>query len=364
VAGRLPSGVKRRLGPWMVAEKVYPDFVGIGAQKAGTTWLGHNLQLHPEIWMPRMKELHYFNEIVNDPKNPVSRLYGKLTGEGTVNRRWRRQVKGRLRHHRKRFSGDHRKPFSREDFFWDLRYYAGTPDDGWYASLFKAGRGKVKGEITPAYSTLGPDSIARVHDLLPEAKLIFMMRNPIERAWSQLVMRLDKRGRKNIDPSRYRRLQKSFEREGYQARTDYLNTLENWSEFYPEERIFVGFLEDIHYYPEQLLGSVYEFLGVDPSFRPRGIGEKVHARSAGRMLAESAVYLARAYRQDVSALEKHFGGYASFWHYCAERLASNPPEEQFLPYPLWESMIWDEWTEGGARRPVYQSGPLPAVRLS
>jgi hypothetical protein len=35
-----------------------PDFIGIGAQKAGTTWLGHNLQLHPDVWMPRNRELH------------------------------------------------------------------------------------------------------------------------------------------------------------------------------------------------------------------------------------------------------------------------------------------------------------------
>ena len=39
-----------------------PDFIGIGAQKAGTTWLHRNLQAHPEIWMPTEKELHYFDE--------------------------------------------------------------------------------------------------------------------------------------------------------------------------------------------------------------------------------------------------------------------------------------------------------------
>jgi hypothetical protein len=107
---------------------------------------------------------------------------------------------------------------------------------------------------------------------------------------------------------------------------------------------------------------VYEFLGVDTSFRPQGIGEKVHARSGGRMLAESAVYLARAYLKDVSTLEKHFDGYASFWRYCAERLASSPPEELFLSYPLWESAIWDEWTEARTDRPRYQSGPLHLVK--
>ena len=67
-----------------------------------------------------------------------------------------------------------------------------------------------------------------------------------------------------------RRLHRNFESEGSRSRTDYLRTLENWSTFYPEERIFVGFLEDIHFYPEELLGSVYGFLGVDTSFGRRG----------------------------------------------------------------------------------------------
>ena len=37
------------------------------------------------------------------------------------------------------------------------------------------------GEITPAYSTLGPDDVRRVHRLVPDARIIFMMRNPVER---------------------------------------------------------------------------------------------------------------------------------------------------------------------------------------
>jgi len=41
----------------------YPDFLGIGAQKAGTTWLHLNLRRHPGVWLPPVKELQYFNEI-------------------------------------------------------------------------------------------------------------------------------------------------------------------------------------------------------------------------------------------------------------------------------------------------------------
>lgn len=330
-----------------------PDFIGIGAQKAGTTWLGHNLRLHPEVWMPVIKELHYFNERIADPRNPVSRLYEKATSQRTVNQRWRRLVRKRIQRHRKHFS--------KEDLLWDLKYYAGTPNDGWYRSLFRPGRGKVKGEITPAYSMLDRESIARVHDLAPDAKLIFMMRNPIERAWSQFVMRFDKSGKKNPASAKPGRIQRSFESEGFRSRTDYLRTLENWSAFYPEDRIFVGFLEDVYFFPEELLESVYEFLDVDPSFKPPGIEKKVHSRTVGQMPAEPAAYLARRYLEELSRLDERFGGYASFWRHCAGELADNPPEED-VPYPLWESESWERWIEERGGRPSFQSGLLPSVR--
>ena len=53
---------------------MYPDFLGIGAQKAGTTWLGRNLQAHPEVWMPRVKEVHYFDEKIHESRNTTLRL--------------------------------------------------------------------------------------------------------------------------------------------------------------------------------------------------------------------------------------------------------------------------------------------------
>jgi hypothetical protein len=335
---------------------LYPDFLGIGAQKAGTTWLSHNLQLHPEIWMPSLKELHYFDEKMNEPPNLLPRLREKLFGERVVDRRWRRQVKNRIPRHLKRFS--------KEDLLWDLRYYAGAPGDGWYASLFEPGKGRVVGEITPSYSMLDPEIVARVHERMPEARIIFLMRNPVERAWSQVVMRFGKAGKGNIDAASEKQLRRNFESEGSQLRTNYGRTLENWGSFYPEEQIFVGFLEDIHFFPKELLGRVFGFLRVDPSFTPPGLDKKVHSRSGGRMPTSVAVYLARTYREEVKRLSERFGGYASFWLYCAERLIENPPAEDFVPYPLWGSDMWTEWTgEPGAghQRPWLQSAPLSAA---
>jgi len=335
---------------------LYPDFLGIGAQKAGTTWLSHNLQLHPEIWMPSLKEIHYFDEKLYDPPNLLPRLYEKLFGERVVDRRWRRQVKNRLPRHLRRLA--------KEALLWDVRYYAGAPGDGWYASLFEPGKGKVVGEITPSYSTLDKDGIAHVHEIMPQAKIIFMMRNPVERAWSQAVMRFEKAEKGDIDTATERQLRRNFEGEGLRSRTNYGRILENWGSFYPEEQIFVGFLEDIHFFPKELLGSVFEFLGIDASFTPPGLDQKIHSRSAGRMPTSVAAYLARTYWQETSRLSERFGGYTSFWLYCAERLIENPPEEEFIPYPLWSSEMWTEWTgESGARaqRPRLQSAPLPSA---
>jgi len=40
-----------------------PDFLCVGAQKAGTSWLYHQLDFHPDFWMPPIKELHYFDTL-------------------------------------------------------------------------------------------------------------------------------------------------------------------------------------------------------------------------------------------------------------------------------------------------------------
>jgi hypothetical protein len=260
---------------------VFPSFLVIGAQKAGTSWLHRNLRAHPQVWMPDY-EVHYFDRI-DEPPN-----------------------RGR--------SGERR-----------------------YASLFEPGLGKVVGETTPGYSIVGRDTVVRAHRLMPEAKIIFMMRNPVERAWSQAVMRFVKRegGVEHVTDAEMR---ERFDHRSSKLRTDYLRTLQNWGTCYPPESIFVGFLEDVHFHPEELLRRLYGFLGVDPGFVPRApkLRKRINARSTDEMPTRVAVHLAHTYLEDARRLEERFGGYASFWRYCAQRLVEDPPEDEALPYPLWK----------------------------
>jgi len=331
---------------------MFPDFLGIGAQKAGTTWLYRNLQAHPEIWMPPIKELHYFDEKIELEGGFVSRLRGDRPAEV----RWRRQIRARFRHPLERLT-------SRE-LSWDLKYFFGTPGDGWYASLFKSGSGKVTGEMTPDYAVLVKEKVARVHELIPEAKIIFMMRNPVERPWSATNMGLRIRGRSMQDMTT-RNLRRQFEKARVRRMTDYLRTLDTWSSFYPEEQIFVGFLEDIHFFPEETLCSLYDFLGIDPSVARGAITQKIHSSSISKMPARLASYLASSYREETERLEERFGGYAAFWHFCAEQLAQRPLENRKrgqIKYPLWESSLWKRWEGSQGISP--QSGPLSSLRTA
>ena len=41
---------------------MFPDFICIGAERACSTWLYKNLKKHPEIWLPPVKKIHYFDE--------------------------------------------------------------------------------------------------------------------------------------------------------------------------------------------------------------------------------------------------------------------------------------------------------------
>jgi Sulfotransferase family len=331
---------------------MYPDFIGIGAQKSGTTWLHRNLHAHPRLWLPR-KEVHYFDKKINDNSNALSRLLGK----GDEDARWRRQTWHWLKVH------TIKRP-SLKELRWIFRYYMRRYNDRWYGEIFEPKEGRIAGEITPAYSVLSEDKVAHVRDLVPGAKLIFMMRNPIERAWSQAVMSFDKEKKGSAESAAEEDILKRFGRNSNRLLTDYLRTIENWGAFYPEEQIFVGFLEDVSLFPGELLARLYGFLGADPSFEPPSLHQKIHSRSSDTMPTGLASHLAQEYREEAERLADLFGGYASFWAYCARRLIEDPPEEERIAYPLWRSSLWEEWktSEQGVKEAGLRSGPLSSLQ--
>jgi hypothetical protein len=307
-----------------------PHFLCIGAQKAGTTWLYANLRAHPGIWLPNEKELHYFDEKL------VRRLglREKLFAEDDQALRWRRQLRGQLRARRRRCSLTGAR--------WDLQYFFGRTGDDWYLSLFDPGRGRVTGEITPAYSTLDEERVAHVRRLVPNARIILFLRNPIERSWSHALMVA--RGGASDDV-----LARHFEMDASRMRGDYARTLAVWGGHFAPEQLFIGFTEDLHFHPAELLRRICAFLGVgEPESWPF-LHERVHAGRSMAIPGPLATRLARLHDELIARLDERFGGYASWWRYCAERLLADDLSE--LPVPLYASELWNAWvTAAGLRR--------------
>ncbi len=287
---------------------MFPDFLGIGAQKAGTTWLHHNLARHPQIWMPPTKELHYFD---HDPPSLRRRLFAKPAHLATARQHLREQLLKSLRGAPDR------------DLGWALRYCLGCRSDAWYASLFPEEGEKKRGEICPGYARLSAEQVGHVHALMPRARIVYLLRNPLERTWSAVAMRFRKPrfggdvGAASEEQLRAFMLGPKVARHG-----DYLANLAAWRSHYPEEQIFIGFFDRLREDPRTFLREILEFLGVDSSEEaiPEDVEERRNPGRDERPPEHLLRLLARHHHEQIRALHAHFANpWTERWLAEAER---------------------------------------------
>ena len=157
---------------------------GIGAAKAGTTWLYRYLAAHPEVRLPAVKELHYFDTCET----------------GKFDRQVQRMLRERRRRKERLPTGDARldKRLQREAWAytgWLNVIRDGQNDAGYVAYLgHNAGDAKVVGDITPAYATLRTESLRHMAGLAPVTRFVFLMRDPLDRLWSNIRMAASRKG--------------------------------------------------------------------------------------------------------------------------------------------------------------------------
>ncbi len=255
-----------------------PDFICIGAQKAGTTWLYDQLVHHPEIWLPVIKELHYFN---------FARPHPELAGIEEYP--WGGPVS------RMRFLKE--RP-SLETLLWLLRYNFKSKDAAWYRSLFTSDNAKVRGELTPAYSTLDEEGVRYVYETVPDCCRVFMiLRDPVERAWSGLKMNYRWRSEK-IDED-IESLARDMLKPTNRIRSSYSNIVPTWErQFGDRFRLF--FYQDLVNDPKSFLASILDFLQVNSNWQSPVIDEHSNADN-NRVKIPEELYssLARAIGEDV-----------------------------------------------------------------
>ena len=268
-----------------------PDFLVIGAQRAGTTWLHRVLRQHPSLWLPPVKELHYFDRLetkrtILDPKE-----------------RSRVGLKQLL-------SLDP----------WLVSYWLRARSDEWYASLFRGAKAKglVAGVITPAYATLDETVLRRIKRLNDKVKLIFVMRDPVERAWSAV----NNAAKKGVDASTVEKSIKRARESGAAARSAYADTIRRLEAVFPASQIHYCFFEDLRDRPEALTSDLFSFLGVAPvPPTPVQLPRAVNVAAGSKPIpAEFSRTMARDYLPMVGDLCRRFDGPPHRWRTRYETL--------------------------------------------
>ena len=206
-----------------------PNFLLIGAPKAGTTSIHHYLGQHPDVFTCPVKEPAYF-------------VYAGRPGAGRDRRN--------------------------EPFVHCL---------GDYERLFAGVRGESAiGESSPYYLELADAEVAdRIRDTLPGVRLIAVLRHPVDAGYSRYLM--DRRDGR-LEPATFEEAlvrEQEFGRAGPGAVAAYFfgapafsRNLEFYFERFPRERIHVALFDDFSADPAGFVRSLYRFLCVDESFVP------------------------------------------------------------------------------------------------
>jgi hypothetical protein len=200
--------------------------VVIGAMKCGTTALHRYLDAHPEIGMAREKEVNFF-------------IGGAVAPHGDAETWWR--------------SG---------------QWHRGV---GWYAGLFD-GNLAVRGESSPGYTSPASTEVAdRMAAVVPQATLVYLVRNPVERAVSQYRHH-------HRDGTERRSLEEALldPDSQYVARSRYEERLRPFLDRFPAQHVLVVVQERLRTDRARELARVYRHVGADPSWTGDVLSREFH----------------------------------------------------------------------------------------
>lgn len=249
---------------------LFPDFLIVGPQRTGTTWLYRNLRQHPRIFLPDVKETYYFSTLGNS--------------------------------HHPRYQFDYLEDYLVLFKESPWRFLKKT-----YDCIRKSGAlylPKIRGEATATYATLDGKVISEITTLNPEIRIILMLRDPIERAWSHAkkdLLRKKRSGAPVLDEE-----YKEFLSSPSQRRlADYPAMVKAWTAHLKPGHLFLGDSRKVSQDPEALLREITDFLGVTPHAlsQNRHLTELINPTDDSEMSEDLRIYLKDLYAAELAGYQ-------------------------------------------------------------
>lgn len=220
-----------------------PTFVVIGALKCGTTSLQHYLVQHPEVQMPARKETNFFS--------------GEPNGVP--------------------YARGHRRVASMRE----------------YEALFDPAA-SARGEASPNYTVhpLRRDTAQRMSEAVPDARLIYLVRDPVQRTLSHFHHRVSVEAERR--PLHEALADLSDPHSIYTCASRYAMQLEQYLSHFPQEQLLVVDQADLRSKRTQTLAEIFAFLSVDDSFDSERFAEEVNTGRERRTYSSFIVWVRRA----------------------------------------------------------------------
>lgn len=137
-------------------------------------------------------------------------------------------------------------------------------DLAWYAEHFKPQPGgepkPVRGEISPLYARLKKWQVERIARLLPELRIVFTLRHPIERVWSQALYEFGFRAKRDLGKVRTGEFLRQLERARSKLSSDYLRTITIWSGAFGREALHIGLFDELCASPDTYINEVLKHI--------------------------------------------------------------------------------------------------------
>ena len=193
------------------------------------------------------------------------------------------------------------------DLKWALNYWLARRDDEWYRKLFPEIAGRITGEICPGYARMRGAEVARVKQLMPDTRIVYLLRNPIERSWSYAAQYFTSPRAKghygslsNVPAA----VLKKFLEEDAQGHSDYLGALDAWQPHYPPDRMLIGFFDELESDPEALYVRILRFLELDasPAVIPAGLIENRRRSRGSKVDKQHRAFLANLQLESLASL--------------------------------------------------------------
>ncbi len=292
-------------------------FLGIGGQRCGTTWLADYLFAHPQVCSPVIKELHVFDHrYVPDLTIDTPRTLHKRIAETE------RSI--RLAGRRRPAATDsadqnvHVPPVELLRAQRELLHVVEADElaelGRRYQAFFDGRRTahhRCFGEVTPAYALLPAEGFQTILSLYPQVRMLFVLRDPVDRFWS--AVRHRESGRRHVrPPEAYLEDDRLVRRSAYELTFDVLDPLID------SDQLLVVFFEELFGPDDSTLRRVTDFLDVD--FVPGDRLNQVNAATSAAIPTDVELQALRLFAPTYRRVDARLGDVPDRWRARMARL--------------------------------------------